>query len=141
MYLQRLARRSLGFARRQTHDFKVMLGRRRLYGLATGFTTQYSSIYATLLGANPVQLGSLQSVGNAVGALAALPAGWSIDYYSLKNVLLMGTTTLDSSSLLHLVASLWTWLDAAIIRDPFSGLLTDALSPSDAAGVSGQQKW
>lgn len=31
-------------------------------------TTQYSSIYATLLGANPVQLGSLQSAGNAVGA-------------------------------------------------------------------------
>lgn len=57
MQLQRLARRSLYFAQRQTHDFKLMLGRRTLHGLATGPTTQYSSIYATLLGANSVQLG------------------------------------------------------------------------------------
>jgi MFS family permease len=115
MYLQRLAQRSIHFAQRQTHDFKLMLGRRTLHGLATGLTTQYSSIYATLLGANAVQLGSLQSVGNAVGALAALPAGWFIDYYSLKNVFLMGTAVLVASSLLYVAAPSWTWLYAAII--------------------------
>jgi MFS family permease len=115
MYLQRLAQRSIHFAQRQTHNFKLMLGRRTLHGLATGLTTQYSSIYATLLGASPVQLGSLQSVGNAVGALAALPAGWFIDYYSLKNVFLMGTAMLAASSLLYFTAPLWTWLYAAII--------------------------
>ena len=115
MDLQRLAQRSLRLARRQTHDFKLMLGRRTLHGLATGLTTQYSSIYATLLGANPVQLGSLQSAGNAVGALAALPAGWFIDYYSLKNVFLMGTAMLAASSLLYFAAPYWTWLYVAII--------------------------
>jgi MFS family permease len=115
MHLQRLARRSLQFAQRQTHDFKIMLVRRTLHGLATGLTTQYSSLYATLLGANPVQLGSLQSVGNAVGALAALPAGWFIDYYSLKNVFLLGTVLLAASRLLYLAAPDWTWLYAAII--------------------------
>jgi MFS family permease len=115
MHIQRLARRSIHFAQRQTHDFKLMLGRRTLHGLATGLTTQYSSLYATLLGANPVQLGSLQSVGNAVGALAAVPAGWFIDYYSLKNVFLMGTAMLAVSGLLSFVAPHWTWLYAAII--------------------------
>jgi MFS family permease len=115
MYLQRLARRSLQFVQRQTHDFKTMLVRRTLHGLATGLTTQYSSLYATLLGANPVQLGSLQSAGNAVGALAALPAGWFIDYYSLKNVFLMGTAMLVASSLLYFAAPFWTWLYAAIV--------------------------
>jgi MFS family permease len=68
-----------------------------------------------LLGANPVQLGSLQSIGNAVGALAALPAGWFIDYYSLRNVFLMGTATLVAASLLYFAAPVWTWLYAAII--------------------------
>jgi MFS family permease len=92
-----------------------MLGRRTLHGLATGLTTQYSSLYATLLGANPVQLGSLQSVGNAVGALAALPAGWFIDYYSLKNVFLLGTVMLAASGLLYFAAPDWTWLYVAII--------------------------
>jgi MFS family permease len=115
MHIDKIARRGLGFAQRQTNDFKLMLGRRTLHGLATGLTTQYSSLYATLLGANAVQLGSLQSVGNAVGALAALPAGWFIDYYSLKNVFLMGTALLAASSLLYFSAPVWTWLYVAII--------------------------
>ncbi len=115
MYLQRLAWRSIRFARRQTHDFKLMLARRSLHGLATGLTAQYSSIYAVRLGASPVQLGSLQSVGNAVGALASLPAGWFIDYYSLKKVFLMGTAMLVVSSLVYFGSPYWTWLYVAII--------------------------
>jgi MFS family permease len=115
MHLQRLAQRSLHFAQRQTQGFKLMLTRRTLHGLATGVTTQYNSIYATALGANAVQLGSLQSVGNAVGALASLPAGWSIDYSSIKNVFLMGAGLLLSSSLVYFVAPDWIWLYAAMV--------------------------
>ena len=115
MYLRRLAQRGIRFTKRQTPDFRLMLGRRTLHGLATGLTTQYSSLYATLLGASPVQLGSLQSVGNAVGAFASLPAGWAIDYYSLKGVFLLGTAMLAASSLLYFSAPDWTWLYAAIV--------------------------
>jgi MFS family permease len=115
MSLRRLAWRTIQFARRQTHDFKTMLGRRTLHGLASGLTIQYGSIYATGLGASPVQLGSLQSVGNALGALAALPAGWLIDCYSLKNVFLMGTALLTVSGVVYFVAPHWTWLYVAII--------------------------
>lgn len=115
MDLQALARRSLQFVRRQTDDFKLMLVRRTLHGLATGLTTQYNSLYVTLLGASPVQLGSLQSVGNAVSALASLPTGWFIDYYSLKNVFLLGTALLAASGLLYFAAPTWTWLYAAVI--------------------------
>jgi MFS family permease len=115
MALQKLYQRTVGFAQRQTHDFRLMLGRRTLHGLAAGLSTQYNSIYATLLGADPVQLGSLQSVGNAVGALAALPAGWFIDYYSLKKVFLLGTAMLATSGLLYFVAPHWAWLYAGII--------------------------
>jgi MFS family permease len=102
--LQRLPQRTITFARRQTHDFKLMLLRRALHGLTFGLSSQYNSIYATLLGAAPVQLGSLQSVGNAIGALAAVPAGWFIDYYSLKKVFLLGTAMLGASGLLYFVA-------------------------------------
>jgi len=86
MHLQKLCQRTISFAQHQTHDFKLMLLRRALHGVASSLTAQYNSIYATLLRANPVQLGSLQSVGNAIGALAAVPACWFIDYYSLKKV-------------------------------------------------------
>ena len=115
MFLVRLASRTIHFGRRQTRDFKTMLGRRTLQGLASNLTIQYSSIYATGLGASPVQLGSLQSIGNALGALAALPAGWLIDYYSLKNVFLVGTALLALSGVVYFVAPYWTWLFVAII--------------------------
>ena len=92
-----------------------MLGRRALHGLASSLSGQYNSIYATLLGADPVQLGSLQSAGNAIGALAAVAAGWFIDYYSLKKVFLLGTVMLAASSLLYFVAPHWAWLYAGII--------------------------
>jgi MFS family permease len=114
-YLQRVARRGINFTRRQTHDFKLMLVRRALHGMATGLSMQYNSIYATLLGAELVQLGSLQSVGNAVGALAALPAGWFIDCHSLKSVFLLGTVLLTVSRLLYVLAPHWAWLYVAII--------------------------
>ncbi len=115
MHLQKLAQRTTSFARRQTHDFKLMLGRRALHGMASGLSGQYNSIYATLLGADPVQLGSLQSAGNAIGALAAVAAGWFIDYYSLKKVFLLGTVMLAASRLLYFVAPHWAWLYAGII--------------------------
>ncbi len=115
MNLQAFARRSLQFLQRQTHDFKLMLARRTLHGFASGLTSQYNSLYVTLLGASPVQLGSLQSVGNAVSALASLPTGWFIDYYSLKNVFLVGTVLLAGSGVLYFVAPNWLWLYAAVI--------------------------
>ncbi len=115
MHLPTLARRGLHFVRRQTHDFKLMLARRALHGLADYLSIQYDSIYATLLGASPMQLGLLQSIGNAAGALVGMPAGWFIDYYSLKNIFLLGTTILVASRFLYLVAPHWTWLYVAII--------------------------
>ena len=119
MHLQRLYQRTIGFVQRQTHDFKLMVLRRALHGVAAGLSTQYNSIYATLLGADPVQLGALQSAGNAIGALAALPAGWFIDHgresRSLKKVFLLGAAMLAASRLLYFVAPHWAWLYAAII--------------------------
>jgi len=115
MLLQRSLQRIFGFAKRQTPDFRLVVFRRALHGLASGLSIQYNSIYATFLGANPVQLGSLESVGNAIGALAAVPAGWFIDYYSLKKVFLLGTVLLAVSRLLYFVAPHWAWLYAAII--------------------------
>jgi MFS family permease len=115
MLLQRSLQRIVGFAQRQTPDFRLVVLRRALHGMASGLSIQYNPIYATLLGANPVQLGSLESVGNAIGALAALPAGWFIDYYSLKKVFLLGTVMLAVSRLLYFVAPHWAWLYAAII--------------------------
>ena len=114
-HLKRLFPFTISFTQRQTHDFKLMLGRRALHGVASGLFAQYSSIYATLLGADPVQIGSLQSAGNAIGAVAAIPAGWFIDYSSLKKVFLLSTILLMLSQLLYFTAPGWAWLYPAIV--------------------------
>ncbi len=81
-----------------------MLLRRALHGMATNLIIQYDSIYATLLGANSTQLGSLISAGNAIGALTALPTGWVIDIYSLKGIFLLSTLLLAGSSIIYFIA-------------------------------------
>lgn len=91
-----------------------MLLRRSLHALGVNLTNQYNSIYAVALGADPVQLGSVLSVGNAVAALVTVPAGWLIDRYSLKKVLLTGTLLLLLSALYYAVASDWRLLYAGI---------------------------
>lgn len=108
-------RRSGAFVRRQTRNFKIMLLRRALHALALNLTTQYNSIYAVVLGANPVQLGSIFSVGNGLAALVTVPAGWIIDRYSLKKVLLAGTLLLLLSALCYAVAPHWYLLYAGIV--------------------------
>lgn len=115
MFARELSQRTINFAKRQTPDFKVMLGRRALHAFASGLSTQYNSIYATLLGAGSVQLGSLESVGNAIGALAALPAGWFIDLGSLRKVFLLSVVMLAASRLAYLAAPHWAWLYVGII--------------------------
>jgi MFS family permease len=54
-------------------------------------------------------------VGEAVGALGSLPAGWFIDYHSLKKVFLLGTALLVVASLVYFAAPLWTWLYLGIV--------------------------
>ena len=115
MFLREFFRRTLATARRQTPDFRLMVWRRTLHGVSHGLTGQYEAIYAVMLGTNPVQLGSLLSVGNAVGALASIPAGWFIDYTGRRRVFLLATGLLMGSSLLYFSAPHWTWLYAAIM--------------------------
>jgi MFS family permease len=113
--LKHLGHRSMTFKFRQTHNFKLILMRRVLHSIAMSLSSQYDSLYVTALGADPVQLGSLRSVGNAVGAIASLPAGWLIDAYSLKKMFLVGTTLIGASAALYFIAPHWTYLYAAVI--------------------------
>jgi ACS family glucarate transporter-like MFS transporter len=92
-----------------------MMWRRALHGIAINLSVQYKSVFATYLGANPTQLGSLHSVGNAIGAFVSVPTGWIIDTYSIKGIFLLSTALLAGSSLLYFIAPHWAWLFAAII--------------------------
>ena len=140
-HLLAIVRREAGFLRRQTTAYKLMVTRRMLHALANALSLQYNSLYATLLGASPVQLGSLQSVGNAVGALASLPAGHFIDFYGLRKVLLLGTGFLLVSRVVYAAAPSWMWLYLAIVLYYLGMRLTcTACSVNCAAELQNQDR-
>lgn len=76
------------FIGRQTVAYKVLAVKKFLDSFFSGFTSNYVSIYIVKLGADPVQLGGLNSLGSLVSALASAPMGWLVDCYSARKVYL-----------------------------------------------------
>jgi MFS family permease len=113
--LRTLWLRPAAFIREQPRNFKLMLVRRALHGLALNLSAQFNSIYAVALGADAVQLGFLLSAGNAVGAMVAIPAGWLIDRRSLRKIFIAGTLFLLLSALCYALAPDWRLLYAGIV--------------------------
>lgn len=107
--------RTVGFIRRQERNFKIVLTRRALHAFLSNLTYQYRSIYIVALGADPVQLGSLQSVGNGISSLISVPVGWLIDRYDLKKVFLLGIAMLAGAGLFYASAPHWMMLFPAVI--------------------------
>ncbi|MFO8060290.1 MAG: MFS transporter [Bacillota bacterium] len=110
-----VGRGALAFVARQRWNFKIVALRRALGDFATGLTEQYQSIYIVALGADPVQLGSVNSVGSAVGALIAVPLGWMADRYSPRGIFIFGSLLLVFSPLLYAVAPTWQFVIVAML--------------------------
>ena len=67
------------------------------------------------LGATPLQLGAVNSLGGLAGAVAALPTGWSADRYGLRKTFLLGTSLLALGALLFALATNWMVVIPAMI--------------------------
>jgi MFS family permease len=78
-------------------------------------TSQYNLLYAAGLGASAVELGLLNSIAGAVGALASVPLGWATERYSVRRVLLLGYAFGAVASLIYAVAGAWWMLIPAFI--------------------------
>jgi MFS family permease len=74
---------------------------------AGGLTQNYTSVYAVELGADPIELGSLRSIGDLVNVFLSAPTGWLADRYGLKKLYLIG---LILEALIPLGYALsWNW--------------------------------
>ncbi len=78
-------------------------------------TQQYNQLYATALGANPVELGTLTSLRSVVSALLATPSGWLADRYGPKRVLLLGLSCVAAIAANYWVAGSWVVLMPAFL--------------------------
>jgi len=90
--------RALDFLRHQPRNFNVIVARQAFYTFLTGLTSPYESIYVVALGASTVQLGLVNSIGNATSALIAAPAGWLVNRFGVKRYFLLGIALLCLST-------------------------------------------
>ena len=103
------------FVTKQERTFKINMLRASIQYFATMLTRQYESLYIMALGANPLQLGAVNSLGGLAGAAAALPTGWSVDRYGLRKTFLFGTSLMALGALLFALATNWIVVIPAII--------------------------
>ncbi len=88
-------------------NYRVLLAKRITYSFASGLTQNYTSVYIVKLGANPLQLGGLNSVGSLFSSLLALPIGWLADYYSLRKIYIISLTFTLLVPLIYALANSW----------------------------------
>lgn len=107
---RRAVGQALDFLRRQPRNFNLIVGRAAFSNFLMGLTSPYESIYVVALGATTVQLGLVNSVGNAASALIALPAGWLVNRFGVKRYFLLGMALLAVATLIFARAPTWQWI-------------------------------
>ncbi|MEM2057388.1 MAG: MFS transporter [Thermoproteota archaeon] len=95
--------------------FKAVLAAIGVYNGANSLTLNYNQLYAVGLGANPLELGSLNSVGSVISSVVSIPVGWLIDKYGVKRVLAAGLVLCAIVSALYGFATSWLTLLPAIM--------------------------
>jgi len=107
--------RGLGFLARQERAFKINLAKVSIQNFFVYLTQQYQSIFVIGLGATPLQLGIMNSIGGLVGAAIATPTGWLADRRGIKVVMLLGMLPMIIGALVFSLAYDWTVAAAAVV--------------------------
>lgn len=122
--MHRTIEKSAGFIKRQKRNYRVAIARSAADSFLLNLTAQYDSIYTVALGANSVDLGAINSIGNGVSAVISMPVGWLTDRYGLKPFYLLGMGLLAAAALFYALAPSWQAIIAATILLAISMRLT-----------------
>lgn len=95
--------------------FKDMLTATGVCNWSNNLSLNYNQLYAVALGTNPLELGSLNSVGGVVSSVVSTPAGWLIDGYGVKRMIIAGLTISAVVSVIYGYAVNWVTLMPAVV--------------------------
>ncbi|MFX0201979.1 MAG: MFS transporter [Candidatus Hodarchaeota archaeon] len=107
--------KSLRVWNRQTRNWKIISVRSLFNRFFENLTIGYQSVYISLLGADPIQLGLVNSVSNISGSLISAPLGWFQDKFSLKNIFLSGVALSLVVTALFGIATTWVIIIPAML--------------------------
>jgi len=108
-------RKAIAFYSRQSANFKILNIRTTLGTFLGNLTSPYNQVYAKELGASPVDLGYLSSLGAAFAASLSLPGGFLADRCGRKKLYVIGSLLGLLTPLTYFLAPSWMWVAPAYI--------------------------
>jgi MFS family permease len=114
MAISEVIKRTAHFFTRQEKSFKVNLVRQAAQNFLISLTQSYQSIYTAALGATPVQLGLVNSVGGIAGSIISPITGWLADRHGIKRIFTLATPLIALGALLFTVAHDWVMIIPAM---------------------------
>jgi MFS family permease len=130
----------LSFLRNLDSRFKVMLGAIGLHNWSLSLPAQYDQLYITALGANPIELGSLNAVGTAVNSIVSSPMGWAADKYGVKKVMTFGLALTIIAAGIYGLSANWLMIIPAIIITQIGMMLIMPLTDTIFIGTTSSKQ-
>jgi len=116
MVFLKTIQRGLYFINKQEGTFKINMVRVASQNfLITPTMYVYQSIYIVALGATPIQLAMVYSVGGVAATIITIPSGWLADKYGIKKMFSIGTFMMILGAFLFALASNWIMTIPAMI--------------------------
>lgn len=94
---------------------KVTIVGTGIYNWSQWLSAQYNILYAQNLGASPVDIGLLNSIGSAVKLIFSIPMGSAIEKFSIKRMMLLGFFFDIISACIFAMSGNWWFLIPAFI--------------------------
>lgn len=95
------------FIWKQKKPFKVNLLKNIIRNFSDALTLQYQAIFMSALGADPIEIGYVNSIGGVAGAVLSIPIGWLTTKWGIRNIFLTGLPLLILSSAIFAIAQSW----------------------------------
>jgi len=127
--------RGIDFVRRQHRALKVNIAKNLVANFSMGLTQQYQSIYVRDLGAGPMELGYINSVGGFSSTLITLPAGWLADRFGVRRMLLAGLALMAAGYAVFGAAPGWQLTAIGLVLTTVSTSVTWVVCPMVCGNV------
>lgn len=117
--------------KRQSKNWRIVSFQSLFRKFFQRLTESYQNIYIAKLGANPIQLGIVNSFSNVSGAIMAAPFGWLQDKYSLRKIFFIGAAVSLVVTSIFALATNWVMIILAMV---LSALVTQRASGGPSIG-------
>ena len=125
--------KSLSTWMRQTRNWRIISLRSMFSRFFQRLTMPYNSIYIRELGANPVQLGLVNSFSHVMDAFISIPFGWLQDRYSLRKIFLTGVAVSLGVSSIYALATGWVMIIPAMLLSALAMRIGSCLTICDVS--------